>query len=248
MKAWDFKTNSFYERKPSFGSKLHGDEDAVFDVNEGRYRKAWSYNKRQGRAFHRCISGLLRAKGRLERIRFMTLTSSPSSDRSKLNYHFNLLVKKAEYTFGFSIAYWKAETEEGYGVLHVLFRVDERKKPLRVKKNCPLPKHMRGFIPHKWLSGTWNEIHGAKVVEIHELKGMKSERDIAYYVVGNYVSKQPIKRISYSRNWVCKGFSKKWKDFLEIYGKRAVELWGKWVINTDFCSYRESNLTDWVDK
>jgi hypothetical protein len=38
------------------------------------------------------------------------------------------------------------------------------------------------------------ESHGAKNVEIHELKGKKPERGIAYYVVGNYVSKQPIKK------------------------------------------------------
>jgi hypothetical protein len=80
MKAWDFRTNGYYERKPSFGSKLHGDKDAVFDVNEHRYMTKWSYNKKERRAFHRCISGLLRAKGRLEKIRFMTLTSSLQSD------------------------------------------------------------------------------------------------------------------------------------------------------------------------
>lgn len=151
-------------------------------------------------------------------------------------------MKKIEYTYGFSIAYWKAETNEGFGVLHVLFRVDERKKPRRVKKACPLPKHMRGFIPHKWLSETWSEIHGTKVVEIHELKRLKSERDIACYVVGNYVSKQPIKRISYSRNWVCRGFSKKWKTFKEAYGKRAVEPWGKWLLYADFLEHREIKL------
>jgi hypothetical protein len=108
MKAGDFKTDSFYERKPSFGSRLHGDEEAVFDVNEGRYKKSWSHSRRQRRAFHRCISRLFRARGRLERIRFMTLTSSPKSDAKKLNYHFNLLVKQIEYTFGFKMQYWKA--------------------------------------------------------------------------------------------------------------------------------------------
>jgi hypothetical protein len=225
MKAWDFRTNGYVERHPSFGSKLHDDKGAVFDFNEGRYKKPWSYNKKQRRAFHRCISGLLRAKGRLDRIRFMTLTSSPTSDGKKLNYHFNLLVKQIEYTFGFKMQYWKVETEEGYGVLHVLFRIVDDKVPRKVKRNCPLPRRMRGFVPHSWLSRTWEKIHGAKIVEIHELKGKKSERDIASYVIGNYVSKQPIRRMSYSQKWVCLGFSKKWKTFLDVYGKRAVEVW-----------------------
>ena len=66
------------------------------------------------------------------------------------------------------------------------------------------------------------------------VKEQKIERDIAYYVIGNYVSKQPIERISYSQKWVCKGFSKKWKIFLEVYGKRAVEVRDKWLFNAEF--------------
>jgi hypothetical protein len=246
MKVWDFKTNSFYEfKRPSFGSRLHGDENAVFDFNERRYMKQWSYTKKQRRAFHRCISGLLRAKGRLERIRFMTLTSSPQSDRSKLNYHFNLLVKQIEYTFGFKMQYWKVKTNEGYGVLHVLFRVVDDKLPRKRKKGLLLSRRRRGFIPHCWLSKTWEKIHGAKVVEIHELRGKKSERDIAYYVVGNYVSRQPVERMSYSQKWVCKGFSKKWKIFLETYGERAIEVWDKWLTIAELSMFKEIKICDY---
>ena len=62
MKAWDFKANCFIERSRSFGSRFHGDEDAVFDCNEGRYMKRWTYTKKQRRAFHRCISDYLELK------------------------------------------------------------------------------------------------------------------------------------------------------------------------------------------
>jgi hypothetical protein len=247
MKEWDFKTNRFYEfSRPSFGSRLHGDENAVFDFNERRYMKRWTYTKKQRRAFHRCISGLFRAKGRLERIRFMTLTSSPQSNRSKLNYHFNLLVKQIEYTFGFKMQYWKVRTNEGYGVLHVLFRVIDNTLPRKRKKSVLVSKRRRGFIPHSWLSKTWEEIHGAKVVEIHELKGKKTEREITSYVVGNYVSKQPIERMSYSHKWVCIGFSKKWKKFLEVYSKRAVEVWDNWLLIANFCGYRDLKLDSFL--
>lgn len=287
MKAWDFRTNDYYDKQPSFGSKLHLDKDAVFDFNERRYMKPWSYTKRERRAFHRCISGLLRAKGRLEKIRFMTLTSSlksnmvitnnrslaelialPASsskdnmtflrflmeeglvklDFKKLNYHFNLLVKQVEYTFGFKMQYWKVYTKEGLGVIHVLFRVVDDKLPRKRKKCMLISKRMRGFVPHSWLSKTWEEIHGAKIVEIHELKGKKSERDIAYYVVGNYVSKQPIKRMSYSQKWVCRGFSKKWKAFLEVYGKRAIEVWDKWLLTFVFHNHRDIKLAVFLDE
>jgi hypothetical protein len=280
MKAWSFITNDYYERKPSIGSELH-DKDAVFDCNERRYVNKWSYNRQQRRAYHRCISGLLRAKGRLERIRFMTLTSSLLSnmiiadkkfiselvalpatnsednmtllrflleekhiklDFKKLNYHFNLLVKQIEYTFGFKMQYWKVCTQEGLGVLHVVFRVIDEKMPRKRKKGTLFSKRTRGFVPHSWLSKTWEEIHGAKNVEIHELKGKKSERDIAYYVVGNYVSKQPIKRMSYSQKWVCKGFAKKWKAFLQVYGKRAVEVWDRWRVTVQFQCFSPNEI------
>jgi hypothetical protein len=247
MKEWDFKSNSVIERKiPSFGSRWHNDKEAVFDFNERLYMKRWTYTKKQRRAFHRCISGLLRAKGRLERIRFMTLTSSPQSDKEKLNYHFNLLVKRIEYTFGFKMQYWKVKTNEGYGVLHVLFRVIDDKLPRKRKKGMLLSRRRRGFVPHSWLSKTWEKIHGAKIVEIHELKGKKSERDIAYYVVGNYVSKQPAERMSYSHKWVCVGFAKKWKTFLEIYGKRVVEVWDNWLLYAKFSSYTAEKVTSFL--
>jgi hypothetical protein len=54
MRAWDFKTNSFYENRPLFGSKWHGDKDAVFDIAEALYKKSWSYAK-QRELFHRWV-------------------------------------------------------------------------------------------------------------------------------------------------------------------------------------------------
>jgi hypothetical protein len=50
-------------------------------------------------------------------------------------------------------------------------------------------------------------------------------------------------RISYSQKWVCKGFSKKWKTFLEVYGKRAIEVWDKWLLFDEFHNHREIKLT-----
>jgi hypothetical protein len=49
--------------------------------------------------------------------------------------------------------------------------------------------------------------------------------------------------MSYSQKWVCRGFAKKWKTFLEVYGKRAVEIWDKWLLTADFQSYRETAFT-----
>ena len=91
----------------------------------------------------------------------MTLISIPQSDKKKLNYHFNLLDKQIEYTFGFKMQYWKVQTNEGYGVLHVVFRVVDDKLPRKRKKGVLTSKRRRGFVPHTWLSKTWDKIHGA---------------------------------------------------------------------------------------
>ena len=56
------------------------------------------------------------------------------------------------------------------------------------------------------------------------------------------MSKQPIKRMSYSQKWVCKGFAKKWKMFLEVYEKKAVEVWDKWLANADFHNYYHTKI------
>jgi len=61
-------------------------------------------------------------------------------------------------------------------------------------------------------------------------------------VVGNYVSKQPIERMSYSQKWVCKGFAKKWKAFLQVYRKRAIEVWDKWLLTNHFYNYHNPEI------
>ena len=49
------------------------------------------YNKKQRRAFQRLMSGLTVGKSRRERLRFMTLTSSPESVGRNLNADFRAL-------------------------------------------------------------------------------------------------------------------------------------------------------------
>ena len=48
-----------------------------------------------------------------------------------------------------------------------------------------------------------NNSSSVENVKIHELKGKKTERDIAYCLFSNYVSKQLTKRMSYAQKWYC---------------------------------------------
>jgi hypothetical protein len=171
------------------------------------------------RYFQRVLSGIKAAWYRGERVRFLTLTGNLGSDASELNRHFEHLVKRIRRGYFLSgeerrrrrkkgqkirFEYCKVETNEGYGVLHVVFWGE--------------------FVPQSWLSRIWDELHGAKIVYIEQLYG-NSER-AARYLATQYLSQQEatFTRISYSFAWVCRGFVKRWHHLWEVLGKRESVL------------------------
>lgn len=166
--------------------------DAVLrSVSEAILESPYSQmSGKKKRAFHRLISGFTRACYRGDRLRFMTLTSSSVSEYQLLSRHLQVLRKRISHAFGFLPQYWKINTNEGNGVLHVVFK--------------------GGFIPQKWLSDAWNSIHGARIVDIRVLRG--SPRKLANYLVGNYLCKQSFERMSWSWGWVFRGFCGIWRS------------------------------------
>jgi hypothetical protein len=151
-------------------------------------RPRWS--KKQKRAFHRILSGFHRADGRKMRIRFMTLTTADYNRYSRLTADFQVLRKRILRKFGSKIEYFKIRTNEGFGVIHALF--------------------VGRFVPQKWLSQNWFEIHGAKIVDIRGCSG-KSKRLTNYLVKAFYSAKQTFERMSWSWGWVFKGFVGYWE-------------------------------------
>jgi hypothetical protein len=126
----------------------------------------------------------------------MTLTSSERSDKRALSRHFQTLRKRIEHAFGVKLEYWKLNTNEGHGVIHAIF------------KGC--------YVPQRWLSDAWKQIHGARVVDVRALRN--SPRRLANYLVGNYLCKQSYERMSWSWGWVFRGFCEVWKkQFSELY-------------------------------
>lgn len=212
---------------------------------DGTVRRKNAYSRKNSRAYHRIISGLMRAQGKLERVSFLTLTSSPNSDFSKINEHFGLLVKRIEYNYGFKMQYVKVKTKEGYGVLHVLFRVDSYRLPKKVKKGSRLPEKMLGFVHKHWLQKNWFEIHGAFMVEIHSLKGKESEREVANYVVGGYLSKQGDYRLSYSFGWIGRrgqNIKDRWGAVQHVYGRKAYVVWDAMLKSGGLSSLKKTKL------
>jgi hypothetical protein len=159
-----------------------------FDFNLRRcVSESGGYTKKQRRAFQRLMSGLIVGKSRNERLRFMTLTTSDEAknlgfDR-KLNEHFRVLKMRILRKYYFKMKCWKIRTNEGNGVLHIVYRGK--------------------FIPQKWLSAHWSVIHKSPIVDIRKLyetsRGLKG---LCFYLVGNYLSKQSFERMS----WDTAGF------------------------------------------
>jgi hypothetical protein len=149
----------------------------------------------------------------------MTLTGSPASNPSLLNRHFESLVKRIRRGYFLSdeerrkrktigqtvrFEYCKVKTNEGNWVLQVIFRGE--------------------YIPQEWLSKTWEDLHGAKIVYIEKLYG--NSKRMAVYLATQYLSLQDATytRMSYSFGWVCRGFVKRWRHLWEVLGKKKSVL------------------------
>jgi len=91
-------------------------------------------------------------KSRGERLRFMTLTTSVDAKNSgfdkKLNENFRVLKMHVFLKYHFKMEYWKIRTNEGNGVLHIVYRGK--------------------YVPQKWFSVHWADKHESPVVEIRK--------------------------------------------------------------------------------
>ena len=152
-------------------------------------------SRKKKRAFHRLVSGFTRAHAHGDKLRFMTLTTAVGGSVRLLRRHFQTLRKRIEHEFHFKVQYWSLRTNEGNGVLHIVFK--------------------GGFIPQAWLSAAWSAIHGAMVVDIRALKG--SPKRLAGYLISNYLLKQSYERMSWSWDWVFRGFCGVWSRYFSSW-------------------------------
>jgi hypothetical protein len=154
----------------------------------------------------------------------MTLTSSPEAKGRNLNADFRALKMRILRKYHFKMKYWKIRTNEGNGVLHIVFRGK--------------------FIPQRWLSEQWADIHKSPVVDIRSLyETRKGLTGIVFYLVGNYLAKQSFERMSWGYSWVFPAFVSYWKRIVEKYGlKRGLELWNK-LLCSPFIVTRQVRLT-----
>jgi hypothetical protein len=137
----------------------------------------------------------------------MTLTTAVGGSMTRLRRDLQVLRKRIEHEFRFLFQYWSLSTNEGNGVLHIVFK--------------------GGFIPHSWLSEAWRSIHGAFIVDIRALWG--SPRKLTSYLVSSYLCKQSYERMSWSWNWVFRGFCGIWRSrFAPWYRVDRVSCLAAW--------------------
>lgn len=154
---------------------------------------------KQKRSYQRLLSGITRARNAGEVIRILTLTSPSSHPRTPeggqlLARRFQVLRKSVQRKYGYLLEYCRVRTDEGFGVLHVVYRAGKK-----------------GYIPHSWLKKEWYRIHGANIVFIQKLYG-KNKR-IAGYLASHYISRHhSFMRTSWSWSWCFRGFVGMWNQ------------------------------------
>lgn len=159
-----------------------------------RVKEPWS--RKQKRIYRTIMSWMNLKRGQGYQL-FRCDTTSIKGRDVELTVAFKKLRRKVESVFGVEIEFFKIETAEGYGVLHMIWAI---KSPHAV------------WFPQKWLSATWEEITGASIVWVSRLgaskrKGRKFRkrpmtehvRKVAQYMAGQYLANQDaIVRISWS--------------------------------------------------
>jgi len=190
-------------------------------INKQVFVSSWS--KKQRRCYHRLLSGCKYAVADDLTLFFMTLTSKfkvlCKSDELQLNKDFQVIRKRILKYSGVLISYCKVRTNEGNGVLHIVFS-----------------GHSNFFIPYHWLKINWEEIHGAWNVDIKFVRG--DSKGISRYFVNQYIAGQSsFVRMSRSLDWLPVGAVGVWKNILSSYCYTmgfvyCISLWDSWLMNT----------------
>jgi hypothetical protein len=108
---------------------------------------------------------------------WVMLSSAFPGGLETLTRHFQRLREEIERTLGFEgLEFLAVKTREGHGVIHCL---------LGWKGDRPF------FIPQRWLSQTWERIHGAPVVWVRKVKSGRGHRlRLSGYLVSQYLAEQ----------------------------------------------------------
>jgi hypothetical protein len=144
------------------------------------------------------------------------------------------IYKHKDYFKKFKFEYFKVHTNEGNGVLHILYR--------------------GSYLPYNFLVDNWNEIHLSWDINIMQIN-LKDSKSASGYIVSQYIGNQNTSyvRSSQSWSWVYRGFKTDYNDLRAPYDLlnenqryRFYTIWNNILqqkaINT---FYPQMNLTDY---
>lgn len=211
--------------------------------NKARKRSKYKYRRkkpltgREWRMFDKCQSGFYKNDLRKNRVRFLTLTSSPLATyglttdekfsmltrdfmtlKNRYENHFSSYVDKRDGKIKFGKEFEYEVRYNKKGGRYLVY--PNRGKKVISKKFGDYFKvsttegygvihivYSGDYIPRDWLSKNWNEIHGSFIVDIRYPRGDSFKATM--YVISQYVAGQNFdKKFGYSKNWVYSGFGK----------------------------------------
>lgn len=184
-----------------------------------------TWTTKQKRFYHRLLSGMKRRTNG-EKLRLLTLTTSSTASKYKLGQHWSALqmrIKRRYPTFN----YIKIITNEGNGVIHCIYD--------------------GSYIPQKWLSNAWEDVHDSKIVDIRLLRSRTDHKRLSRYLVSHYLADHSYIRMSWSWDWVYRGFVSRWYLLKQHYKDSALKMWdahlhGNEISNGVFTLYPDGSL------
>jgi len=134
------------------------------------------------------------------RSRLLTVTSSLETDLPSLRHSWDLLIKRFR-RLDADFAYCSVpEIGIENGMVHI---------------HAPIRTSL--YIDYRWLSATWSAVTKGRSFWVHvDALDADSKRAAAY--VSKYVSKSPLGRVSWSRNWVFSGFVSAYAECKRQFG------------------------------
>jgi hypothetical protein len=121
--------------------------------------------------------------------------------------------RNAGITKKFDFEYFKVQTNEGNGVLHILYRGE--------------------WLPYNFLVDNWQDIHISWDINIKYVN-MDDIKEASSYVVSQYMSSQESSyvRSSQSWKWIFRGFKSKWyllkyhyRKFPSCFKNNLFDIW-----------------------
>ena len=137
----------------------------------------------------------------------------------------NRLYGHLDLTKKFNFEYFKVETNEGNGVLHIVYR--------------------GSYLPYSWISSVWSEIHNSPIVNI-KLLDFNDMKKTSCYIVSQYMSSQGSSyvRSSQSWKWVFRGFKTLWYGLKHSYPKTCFKLWDSILEDKARCYFFSQSSLD----